>query len=112
MPKLVRLYIQSVAIGFAMAAGFTGLLVWQDVAGIGRLILGSGQGWIAALMLVLFHGVIFASVQFAIRVMMMAEDNGKPRGGLRQHLMPDLTPIPVKVEAKAASQKTALQKRL
>ena len=34
MPKLVRLYIQSVALGFAVSAGFTAGLLWLDVAGI------------------------------------------------------------------------------
>lgn len=88
MPRLVRLYIWSVAIGFAMSAGFTALLLWLNVAGIGGLILGSKVGWIAAAMLFVFFGILFSGVQFAIRIMMMAESGDGPRGGLRQHLVP------------------------
>ena len=47
------------------------------------------QGWVAALMLVMFHGVVFAGVQFAVAVMALAEDQG-PRGGKL---------IPIRVEA-------------
>ena len=39
MPELVRLYIRSVALGFAISAVFTAGLIWWDVAGIGHLIL-------------------------------------------------------------------------
>lgn len=81
MPKLVRLYIQSVALGLAIAAGFTGALLWLDVAGLGHLILGSNIGWIAVAMLVLFNGIVFSAVQFAFRVMGLAETGGPPPGG-------------------------------
>ncbi|WP_309668293.1 hypothetical protein [Tabrizicola sp.] len=96
MPKLVRLYIQSVAIGFAVAAAFTGLLVWQDVAGIGHLVMGSDIGWIAVSMLVFFNGIVFSAVQFAAAIMGMAENDG-PRGGLRDHSRM----IPIRVEVVA-----------
>lgn len=98
MPALIRLYIQSVAIGFAISAGFAVLLVWLDVMGIGRLVLASPQGWIAALMLFVFHGIIFAGVQFGLRVMMMAGRDDGPKGGLRQH---DVA-VPAPVRAGAA----------
>ena len=52
MPELVRLYIRSVALGFAISAVFTAGLVWWNVAGIGHLILGSDIGLVAAAMLV------------------------------------------------------------
>ena len=101
MPRLVRLYIQSVAIGFALSAAFVAALVWQDVMGIGHLILGSPSGWIAAAMLVVFNGIVFAGVQFGLRVMMLAEDDDTPRGGLRQHDIP----VPVKANAPATSRR-------
>lgn len=97
MPELVRLYIHSVALGFAIAALFTAGLVWWDVAGIGRLILGSDIGWIAAGMMVLFNGVVFAAVQFAFRVMAMAEDDNAPRGGLSAPV-----PVPVRLHGSAS----------
>ncbi len=102
MPQLVRLYIQSVAIGFGLSAVFAAGLIGFDVMGVGHLILGSSVGWIAALMLVMFNGVIFAGVQFGIRVMLMAEDDDGPRGGLRQHDLP-AKPAVVPVAAKRGS---------
>ena len=34
MPKLIALYIRSVAIGFGLSAVFLGLMLWFDVAGL------------------------------------------------------------------------------
>jgi hypothetical protein len=98
MPELVHLYIRSVVVGFAISAAFTAGLVWWDVAGIGHLILGSDIGGIAAAMMVVFNGIVFAAVQFAVRVMFMAEDGDEPRGGLGAPVL-----IPVRVEAQARS---------
>lgn len=81
MPRLVRLYIESVVLGFAISAIFTAGLLWLDVAGLGHLILGSDIGWIAALMLVFFNGIVFAAVQFAFRVMGMADEDEGPKAG-------------------------------
>lgn len=81
MPKLVRLYIQSVVLGFVISAVFTVGLLWMDVAGIGHLVRGSDIGWIAAVMLVVFNGIVFSAVQFSIRVMGMADGVDGPKGG-------------------------------
>lgn len=97
MPKLIRLYIQSVAIGFGLSAVFAALMVGFDVMGLGHLILGSSSGLIALAMLIVFNGVVFSGVQFGLRIMMMAEDDTPPRGGLRQHLIA----LPVRAEAPA-----------
>lgn len=86
MPKLVRLYIISIATGFAISAVFVGALVWLDVARLGHLILETPQGWLAALLLFLFNGIVFAGVQFGIRVMGMAEQDDAPKGGGRAPL--------------------------
>lgn len=101
MPQLIRLYVTNVAIGFAMAAAFVALLIWQDVAGVGHLVMNSDMGVVAALMLWLFHGVLFAGVQFAIAVMAMAEHDA-PRGGLRD---PRLIPIRVAAVAKSRNSR-------
>lgn len=104
MPELVRLYIRSVALGFGISAVFTAGLIWVDVAGIGHLILGSDIGWIAALMLVFFNGIIFAAVQFAFRVMGMAEDDGKGGGhGVRERVGEPVL-IPVAIPATKAAK--------
>lgn len=99
MPELVRLYIRSVALGFAISALFTAGLVWWDVAGIGHLILGSDIGLVAAAMLVVFNGIVFAAVQFAFRVMAMADSDDGPVGGRPQRL-PVAVPVTVPVQPR------------
>ncbi|MDE3239460.1 MAG: hypothetical protein KGN33_10895 [Paracoccaceae bacterium] len=98
MPQLVRLYIRNVVIGFGIAALFSAMLVWLDAGGLRHLIFQTDLGWVAALMLVLANGTLFAGVQFAIAVMLMAEDDDEPRGGRRQRVAraPVLLPIPVR----------------
>lgn len=83
MPQLVRLYIVSIAIGFALALAFTTLLLVLDVAGLRHLISATRGGWIAVLMLIVFHTILFSGTQFGIGVMLMANQGG-PGGGLRQ----------------------------
>ena len=100
MPKLVRLYIHSVALGFALSAAFTAGLLWLDVAGLGHLVLGSNIGWIAVTMLVVFNGIVFSAVQFAFRIMAMAEPEAGPKVG-RGVGEPVLIPAPVPVPAPA-----------
>ena len=102
MPKLVRLYIQSVALGFAISAAFTAGLLWLDVAGIGHLVLASDIGWVAALMLVVFNGIVFSAVQFAFRIMAMAETEDGPKGG---HGAREPVLIPVSVPVKARNRR-------
>lgn len=93
MPKLIKLYIVNVAYGFALSVVFLGLLLWQDVAGLRHLIFGSDIGWVAAFMMVVMNGVVFASVQFAIAVMRMAEDPEGPKGGTRAPNVSRLAPV-------------------
>jgi hypothetical protein len=100
MPELIRLYVRSVAVGFAVSAVFTAGLIWWDVAGIGHLILGSDIGAIAALMMVVFNGIVFSAVQFGFRIMAMAEDDAGPTGG-RGLGEPVLVPVRVPVKSKA-----------
>lgn len=92
LPRLVRLYLVNIVIGFGLALVFTGLLIGLDVAGLGRLVRAVPAGWIAVLMLIVFNTVLFAGVQFAIAVMRMADDGTPPRGGLRIGVMPRLRP--------------------
>ena len=99
MPDLIRLYIRSVALGFALALAFTLGLVWLDVAGIGHLILGSDIGWVAAIMLVIFNGIVFSAVQFAFKVMAMAESDDGPQGGHGAR-EPVLVPVPVRARRR------------
>lgn len=80
MPKLIRLYIDSVLVGFALAIGFVLLLVLLDIAQIGRLVLTGRDGLLAVGMMTVFFGGLFASVQFALRVVTLdRRDPGKGR---------------------------------
>jgi hypothetical protein len=88
MPKLIRLYIVNVAIGFGIAAVFVGLLLWFDIANLWHLISTSDKGWLAVLILWISNGIIFAGVQFGIAVMRLKDDDDDDHhGGLGQHVM-------------------------
>jgi hypothetical protein len=102
MPKLVRLYIVSVAIGFAVALAFAVGLVWLDVANLRHLILMTDSGPMAFFLLVVFNGIVFGGVQFAIAVMRLAEDDRGPRGG---RPVPVATMIPIRVAAVARKRR-------
>ena len=101
MPKLIRLYIVNVAIGFALAGVFVGMLLWFNIANLWHLISTSDKGWLAVLILWVANGIIFAGVQFAIAVMKMKDDDDDdgPGGGRRIRVMePDHATIPVRVD--------------
>lgn len=72
MPKLIRLYIDSVLVGLAMAIVFAVLLVLLDIGHLRRLVLGSADGYLAIGMVIAFFGGLFSSVQFAIAIMRQA----------------------------------------
>lgn len=88
MPKLVRLYIRSVLIGFAVAALFVAGLLWFNVANLWHLVGGSDKGALAVAVLWFAHGIVFAGVQFGWAVMSMAERPDGPRGGSRVAVEP------------------------
>lgn len=90
MPKLVRLYIVQSAAGFGLAGLLVALLLACDVGGLGHLVLTSPDGVLAALMLWVANGVVFAGVQFGIAIMSMADDTDGPHRG-------EMIPIPIRV---------------
>ena len=99
LPRLVKLYIRQVGIGFALSAVFVGLLLGFNVANLRSLVLTTQGGFIAAFMLFFFNGLVFAGVQFAISIMRMADPEDKgPKGGHRAPV-PTRTPARVRVEA-------------
>jgi hypothetical protein len=100
MPQLIRLYLYSIAAGFALALVFTALLLVLDVASLRHLAGGTQGGWIAVLMLVVFHAILFSGVQFAVRIMWMAEGAWPgPGGGIRRLMV---TKIRAKVPASGS----------
>ena len=103
MPKLIRLYITHVAIGFGIAAAFVSMLLWFDVANLWHLVSHSDKGLLAVVILWISNGIIFAGVQFGIAVMRLKDDDDDDHhGGLRQHVMrPDHATIPVRADEGA-----------
>jgi TRAP-type C4-dicarboxylate transport system permease small subunit len=95
MPKLIRLYIVNVAIGFGIALAFVSALVWMDVANLRHLVMETEMGWLAFAMMVMFNGVVFAGVQFGIAVMRLAEPEEPPQGGKRIRVTGELARVPM-----------------
>ncbi|SDX20865.1 hypothetical protein [Roseicitreum antarcticum] len=81
MPKLVKLYIQQVAIGFALAVVFVGMLLWANVANLAHLVFNTSGGYLALFLLIFFNGIVFGGVQFAIAIMRMAGRDDDTSGG-------------------------------
>ncbi|MEN8894321.1 hypothetical protein [Planktotalea arctica] len=101
MPRLIRLYITQVLIGFGISAAFVGLLLWLNVMNLWHLVTHSSDGVLAVFILWVLNGIVFAGVQFAIAVMRMAgSDDDGPRGGTRQRVLMDLS-RPVRIKATA-----------
>ena len=96
MPKLIKMYIVNVAIGFAISAVFVAGLIYFNVANLGHLVRSSDVGWLAVLLLFMSNGIVFAGVQFAIRIMGMAERQDDLPRGPKLPLWSDAA-IPVKV---------------
>ncbi|MEP2717607.1 hypothetical protein [Pseudophaeobacter sp.] len=99
MPKLVKLYIKNVIIGFGISAGFVAMLLWFNVMNLWGLVSQSGDGLLAVFLLWFMNGIVFAGVQFAWVIMAIAQKDDGPRGG---------TPVahrfePIRVKAEAQS---------
>lgn len=97
MPKLVRLYITQVIIGFALSGVFVALLLWQNVGNLAHLVTANDMGWLALLMLFTFNGIVFAGVQFAIVIMRMADKPEPPSGGRKISTFAKKVPLKVHV---------------
>ncbi|MBQ2260083.1 MAG: hypothetical protein II336_01795 [Loktanella sp.] len=74
-PNLMQLYLRHCAVGFVAAAVFVTMLLFYDIGGLGRLVAGSDIGWLAVFLLWFFHGTVFGGVQFAVSVMLDAQDD-------------------------------------
>lgn len=105
MPKLIRLYIIQVLIGFGIAAAFVGVLLAFNVANLWHLVTHSDMGILAVVVLWVSNGVVFSGVQFAIRIMGMAErDDDDAQGGKRSGVVLQ-RPIPALVPAQVRKKR-------
>ncbi len=97
MPQLIKVYIQQVAIGFGLSAVFTVILLVMNVGNLGHLVTNSADGYLGLFLIFFFNGLVFAAVQFAIKIMSMGsndDDDDEPRGGTRVGYR---TPEPVRI---------------
>ncbi|WP_319824343.1 hypothetical protein [Thalassovita sp.] len=102
MPKLVRLYITNVLIGFAIAAAFVGMLLYFNLGNLWHLVTHSDAGVLAVVILWFANGIVFAGVQFAIAVMRLKDDGDGKGGGRRDPVRVDMSRmIPVRAAAQA-----------
>ena len=99
MPKLVSLYIRNIVFGFALSGLFVSALMYFNIANLWHLVNASSMGWVAALMLFVFNGIVFAGVQFAIAIMRMEKDD-TPSGGTAAPMVVDYQPIAIPVEER------------
>jgi len=97
MPKLISLYIRNVLLGFVLSGIFVTALMYFNVANLWHLVNSSNMGWVAAGMLFMFNGIVFAGVQFAIAIMRMERDD-TPSGGQREPMVVDYQPIAIPVD--------------
>lgn len=98
MPRLIRLYVRNVLIGFGLSAAFVTALLWFNVANLWHLISTSDMGIVAVIMLFMFNGIVFAGVQSAIAIMRLGDDENPPAGGKTLRVFHE--PVPVKVTAR------------
>lgn len=109
MPKLIRMYITQVLIGFGIAAAFVAMLLYFNLANLWHLVTHSSSGLLAVFILWFANGIVFAGVQFAISVMRLKDDDDNQGGGRRDPIRVDMTRlVPIRQEAKA---KTTLTRR-
>jgi len=106
MPKLIKLYIKNVLIGFAVAGAFVAVLLWFNVMNLWHLVSSSDAGILAVVVLWFAHGIVFAGVQFAWAVMALAErEDSGPRGNTPVRSEALLTvPVPVEETPRAGTR--------
>lgn len=106
MPKLVKMYIRNVVIGFGVAGVFVALLLAFDVQNLWTLVSHSGSGVLAVFMLWFMNGIVFAGVQFGWAIMSMAEKPDRGQGGtpIAHDFGAQHEPVPVRVPTQDPRQ--------
>lgn len=104
MPKLISLYIRNVLFGFVLSGVFVAALMYFNIANLWHLVSSSSMGWVAAVMLFMFNGIVFAGVQFAIAIMRMEKDD-EPKGGKRDPLVVDYQTVAIPVDEGRKSRR-------
>lgn len=100
MPKLVSLYIRHCVIGFGLSAVFVGLLFGFNIGNLWHLVSSSPVGWIAAGMLFVANGIVFAGAQFAFVILRMGANDETPKGP-KWPAAAKLQPVPVRAAPRS-----------
>jgi len=81
MPKLIRLYLDSLLVGLALAIVLLCALAVTDIGGVGRRVLSAPDGPAAMTSILVFAAGLFSSILFAIAVVRheLAEDRAVER---------------------------------
>jgi len=113
MPKLIRLYIRQVILGFVISAGFVAMILWFNVANLWHLVTHDPAGPLAVGLLWLFNGIVFSGVQFGISIMRLAEDEDDTGGPARRRRWntPPFPPAPTRGRAAASDAAGTDRKR-
>lgn len=109
MPKLIRLYITQVLIGFGIAAAFVAMLLYFNVANLWHLVSHSEAGLLAVFILWFANGIVFAGVQFAISIMRLKDDDDDQGGGRRDAIRVDMTRL-VRVRQEAPAKNDLMRR--
>ncbi|MCL3882350.1 hypothetical protein [Marivita sp. GX14005] len=107
MPNLIHVYIRQCLIGFALSAVFVATLLYFNVVNLWHLVTHTSGGYLAVLLLWVFNGIVFAGVQFGIRIMSIKSDDDDDDDHRGRGVV--LTPIPV--EATANSRNGGYKRR-
>lgn len=100
MPKLIKLYIQQVLIGFGLSGVFTAILIYFNVANLQHLVFGSSDGLLGLFLIFFFNGLLFAAVQFGIRIMRMGYENDDDDDDDRGMPVRNYEPVPVRISTR------------
>ena len=107
MPELVKMYIRHTLIGFAIAGGFVAMLFYFNVANLWHLVTHDPMGWLAAILLVMFNGIVFSGVQFGIAIMRIADEEDDTGDTGARPLNPVLETVRIPVRSDRPSRARA-----
>ncbi|MEM9754512.1 MAG: hypothetical protein AAF914_00885 [Pseudomonadota bacterium] len=98
MPAHIRFLLKHACVGLLIALGFTGMVLWTNLANIRHLVLNTAEGPLALGIFVVFCTITFGAVQMGIRIMMLGDDE-PPSNGRRDAPEPVqlAEPVPVRV---------------
>jgi len=98
MPDILKLCLRHCAIGFALSAVFTAILLAMNVGQLRTLAGSSADGLLGLALLFVSNGFLFGVVQIALKLLGDDDDDDDHGGGGR--LRRDRVAIPVRVDER------------